>query len=88
MSDNERWRLDAKCRGTLDPDIFHREGPDAFNRALAICQSCTVQTQCLELALQAEDDYRTTRYGVYGGRTPSQRARIANNRKRAKRERT
>lgn len=52
--------------------------------ALTFCQSCPVTRQCLRMAMRAEAGAPATRsrYGIFGGRTPRQRDRIAAARRR------
>lgn len=42
-----------------------------YRKAIEICHRCPVTQQCLEYAIEIDD-----RYGVYGGTTPAQRARM------------
>lgn len=51
-----------------DPDAFHPEQGAPVAPAVAICQRCPVQAQCLEYAL-AHDE----RFGIWGGTTARQR---------------
>jgi WhiB family redox-sensing transcriptional regulator len=45
------WRLRGACRG-LDPEIFYSASEDeGVERAKAVCNTCVVQQQCLEFAL-------------------------------------
>jgi WhiB family redox-sensing transcriptional regulator len=64
-----RWQLRAACRG-MDPNLFfpekgaHRD----MVAAVAVCQTCPVRTECLELALSLGglDGHMP---GVWGGLT-------------------
>ncbi len=81
------WETRAKCRGVDDTgdDLFHpsidektdqpsRTAAGAYERARQFCRRCPVTTDCLTAALHAETD--STRYGVWGGLSPRQRAAI------------
>lgn len=69
ITDEIRWDLRAACRG-LDPDIFFpTDGDwDAILSAKAICESCSVRDECLELALTAN-----IREGIWGGLDEAER---------------
>lgn len=65
---NEFWREDAACKGRTD--LFfpaHRErGPAKLARemkALAMCQTCTVQAECRRDAV-ADPEHA---YGIWAG---------------------
>jgi WhiB family redox-sensing transcriptional regulator len=68
------WFDAAACKGQ-DASLWH---PDGFRnqreaaKAIAICRTCPVRTDCLEHAL-ANDEW----LGVWGGTQPSERHRIA-----------
>ena len=59
----ERWREQAPCQ-YVDPRIFFPESKhvDAYDEALAICQTCPVRSECLQHAMDNHE-----RYGVWGG---------------------
>lgn len=61
--------------------IFFAEGVGAaqlHEMAKEVCRSCPLIAECLEMALKAEGARSArSRWGVFGGRTPSERARIA-----------
>jgi hypothetical protein len=66
------WQDDAACLG--EPlSVFFPEGTTdkKWQRAIAICQQCTVQKQCLDLVIGLDE--LSDRYGVFGGLTPYQR---------------
>jgi WhiB family redox-sensing transcriptional regulator len=67
------WADDAACRG-LDPDAFFTDSTRGVEWAKAVCARCPVREQCLDQAYRAED---TSRYGIYGGLTPAERAQLA-----------
>ena len=60
------WASRASCR-KADPDALFVQGA-AQNRAKAICQGCSVRTECLADALDNQ-----TEYGVWGGMTERER---------------
>lgn len=74
------WKLEANCLGT-DPDLFHEpekiigrkrsRGSGRITQAKRVCAACPVRVQCLEYALEIEDEY-----AIMGGLTPDERSRI------------
>jgi WhiB family transcriptional regulator, redox-sensing transcriptional regulator len=69
------WQQDAACKDVPDPDVFFPgKGGDA-EAAKHVCAGCPVLGDCLAFALAtmraSERDH-----GVYGGLTPSERARL------------
>jgi WhiB family redox-sensing transcriptional regulator len=69
------WTDRALCRHD-DPDLFFDEG--AVGEALAACRTCPVRQQCLSLAMAAEGGVsQYSRFGIYGGLTPEERAALA-----------
>jgi len=73
----EHWSEDAACRGKPASVFF----PDhigfndhRYDEALAICADCTVRQECLEMVIVLEDT--DDRWGVFGGLTPTQRAKL------------
>lgn len=61
------WQERARCRG-LDPDQFFVRGSSQAQRALRVCERCTVRQQCLQYAVENDVDF-----GVWGGMTERQR---------------
>ena len=79
------WRDDAICRDT-DPELFFpvgNTGPavDQIEKAKTVCGRCTVSEQCLQYALETNQDS-----GVWGGLSEDERRalkrRTARNRAR------
>jgi WhiB family transcriptional regulator, redox-sensing transcriptional regulator len=75
------WRQKAACRDQ-DPDLFFPigiTGPalEQIAQAKAICQRCEVVEQCLEWALQTNQDA-----GVWGGKTEDERRSLRRRRRR------
>jgi WhiB family transcriptional regulator, redox-sensing transcriptional regulator len=71
------WEDKAACAG-LDgdlffvPAVFHRRAVEArVERARAVCSSCPVQSECLEVALASP-----WIVGVWGGTTEQERKEI------------
>lgn len=75
---------EANCQG-IDPDVFFPDSPsDRGLAAKAICRSCPVRADCLELALTTRLDH-----GVWGGLTEAERRSLRRSRqRRARREAT
>lgn len=68
------WEARAACR--RDPGMFSDER--AWRDALKVCRGCPVQRQCLDLALRTEGGAPADhRWGVFGGTTSKQRAKLA-----------
>jgi WhiB family redox-sensing transcriptional regulator len=72
------WRELASC-GVDDTAAFYpmseKNGP--WDDALEICADCRVRQACLDDAID-----RRERFGMWGGKTPEQRQRIARSRRR------
>jgi WhiB family transcriptional regulator, redox-sensing transcriptional regulator len=69
------WQQHAACKDAPDPDVyFPGKGEDA-EAAKEVCAGCPVLGECLAFALAtmraADRDH-----GVYGGLTPTERARL------------
>jgi WhiB family redox-sensing transcriptional regulator len=67
------WQHDARC-ALIDPAPFLDEHRQA--EAAAICERCPVQAACLEYALEHDE-----RFGIWGGLSPRERARLRRRRK-------
>jgi WhiB family redox-sensing transcriptional regulator len=68
------WMEDAICPQT-DPDVFFPRPGDWSRPAKRICGECDVQEICLDYALEKD-----IRFGIWGGKSPKQRLRIAKDR--------
>lgn len=68
-----RWQDNAACRGEATAIFYPTKSDDLSSYKLAerICRHCPVKATCLEEALAAGE-----RWGLWGGRTPKQRAMI------------
>lgn len=66
---------DAKCAGAPDPDLwFEDEDQLRINKAKSICRAtCPVRWECLDRALANPD---LAAYGIWGGFTAPERARM------------
>jgi WhiB family redox-sensing transcriptional regulator len=75
-STSELWRMYAACRGE-DAVHFFTPGADAVARAKAVCRRCPVASDCLDYALDVNEPF-----GIWGGLTEAERARVARHRRR------
>lgn len=80
----DEWRGDAACRD-LDTELFFENGltePALAQQALAkkICAECPVRVECLEFALQTNQQF-----GIWGGANEDERREIRRARRRAAR---
>jgi WhiB family redox-sensing transcriptional regulator len=64
------WQADASCRG-VDADLFFPGTEDEAMPAKAICNTCPVRLACLAFSLE-----RNERFGIWGGLTEKERARL------------
>lgn len=69
------WSEDALC-AEVDPEIFFPIAGQRDNgrKAKRICAKCSVVDKCLEYGMDVE-------FGIYGGLTASERARLRRTRK-------
>lgn len=68
------WRDSALCAQT-DPELFFPDKGGNADPARDICRRCPVREECLDYAMTVE--LNSVRYGVYGGHTGRERARLA-----------
>lgn len=66
------WRDEALCRDT-DPDLFFPVGTTGqalvqIERAKSVCGECPVRCECLEFALETNQDA-----GIWGGTSEDER---------------
>ena len=78
------WRDDAVCI-TVDPELFFpvgNTGPalEQIERAKAVCGRCPVTEQCLQYALETNQDS-----GVWGGMSEEERRSLKRRAARARR---
>jgi WhiB family redox-sensing transcriptional regulator len=71
------WRTQAACRGE-GINTFYSPAAGSIADAKKVCRGCPVRQQCLDDALRRGD-----RYGVWGGLTPRERARLRRRTRRA-----
>lgn len=70
----DNWREQASC-STYDSEMFfpdmaaYRDG--GVDRAKAVCRRCPVEAECLQAAMAAGE-----KNGIWGGRTPEERAKL------------
>ncbi len=69
------WRKDSACRDT-DPDLFFPVGTtgpaiEQIETAKAVCRQCHAQTQCLEYAIETNQDS-----GIWGGTSEDERRQL------------
>ena len=87
------WRDQAAClhaveRGEANHDDWWPETSVVANltpenrAAITLCQTCPVQTGCLDHAMRQEQGKGQSRYGVWGGLMPHHRYRRAANTRR------
>lgn len=82
----EDWRQRAACRNHEDPDVFFpvgNAGPalDQIEAAKSVCYPCRVRKQCLEWALQTDQDI-----GVWGGLSEDERKNLRRDVKKGNRQ--
>ena len=78
------WRQQAACLDD-DPELFFPVGTtgpalEQVERAKSVCRSCTVIDQCLEWALESNQDA-----GVWGGMSEDERRTLRRSRQRRRR---
>ena len=79
------WHERAACRDhpELAPDVWYPTATSiddpVARAAITVCEACPVTAECLEYAL-AREDATGTRYGIWGGLTADQRARLSRGR--------
>ena len=79
------WMDDAVCAGkpakmffpNVD-DTHERHSLNVYDAARTICNGCPVKDRCLDYALEHNE-----RHGMWGGRTPKERRRLAGDRRRS-----
>ena len=69
------WRKDALCRDT-DPELFFPVGNTGqallqISEAKNVCCECQVQSQCLDFAIETNQDC-----GIWGGTSEDERRQI------------
>lgn len=74
-ADDDDWRARAACR-SVDANLFFPAGStgsalDQIQAAKAFCRACPVQRDCLEFALETNQED-----GVWGGKDETERRRL------------
>lgn len=76
--DRDSWQASAACQGQMGlafypPVRTERRSVKAAReeRAKAICEGCSVRSDCLDHALQVNE-----RYGIWGGLTENERKHL------------
>ena len=78
----KQWWLDAACYGIPDVFFFPESG-QITKKIDVICGRCPVRVDCLEYAMEMERGMaERNRFGIWGGRTPAQRAKLQSLRSR------
>ena len=68
------WIARASCSG-VNPDLFFPERGDTTRYAKEVCRGCVVREDCLEYAVRHHE-----KFGIWGGTSERERARIRRNR--------
>lgn len=81
--DVDHWRQSASCR-EVEPDLFFPVGVTGpaelqIATAKAVCGGCTVREECLEFAVQTNQEY-----GVWGGTSEEERRTLRRARRAAR----
>lgn len=71
------WALDGLCR-QVDPELFYPDEKEQGADAKTICNDCLVRTECLEWALNNNEQH-----GVWGGKSAWQRNKLRRKRRAA-----
>lgn len=66
------WRELSRCK-QMDPDLFFPVGTTGpallqIEAAKAVCRTCNVRQECLQYALESNQEY-----GIWGGTTEEER---------------
>lgn len=72
------WAKHGLCVNADDPDVFYPPDGSRGTKARRICARCPVRAECLEYALDADEEF-----GIWGGLDPRERRNLK--RKRARR---
>ena len=74
--DDDDWNL-AACKGSDDPDAWfpdQGEWQRAARAKITCLTKCSLRDACLRIALESDADW--ARWGVWGGLSPHERARL------------
>ena len=76
-SDDWSGAVCAQIGGAAVEDMFCPEGPGPGEQAKALCRTCPMARQCLDLAMKEErGQSRNYRYGIRGALTAEERHRL------------
>ncbi|MFY9585943.1 MAG: WhiB family transcriptional regulator [Actinomycetota bacterium] len=64
------WQAEGACRGA-DPELFFPPTEEEAAVAKSFCATCPVRVACLAFSIE-----RNERFGVWGGLTEKERARL------------
>jgi WhiB family transcriptional regulator, redox-sensing transcriptional regulator len=70
LSDDYSWQADGACRGA-DPELFFPPTEEEAAIAKGFCATCPVRVTCLAFSIE-----RNERFGVWGGLTEKERAKL------------
>lgn len=70
------WIDEAVC-ASVDAELWFPGKGDTTKPAKALCATCPVSAQCLAWAMETEEQTAGGRFGIYGGLSPRERARLA-----------
>lgn len=73
VTGGEHWRHSALCSQT-DPEIFYPEKGGRTLEAKQTCMACEVRPECLQYALECDEEF-----GVWGGLSPQERRNLKRN---------
>ena len=65
------WEERASCASHDREKFFPPHGNAKAAPAKAVCDTCDVQAECLEYALEHDE-----RFGIWGGKTPRERRKL------------
>jgi WhiB family redox-sensing transcriptional regulator len=72
------WQTHAACKDS-HPDLFfpvRNGGNHQYHKAVAICRTCPVQRECLNFAIDNNEEY-----GIWGGMNLHERDAVARRRR-------
>lgn len=67
------WMLEAPCT-RIDPELWFPEAGDAGRIPKRVCHWCPVRAQCLQWALDTNEQH-----GIWGGQSPNKRRAMRRN---------
>ena len=70
LGENYSWQAEGACRGA-DPELFFPPTDEEAAVAKSFCATCPVRVACLAFSIE-----RNERFGVWGGLTEKERARL------------